>query len=495
MTFITEDFLLQTEIARRLYHNYAEAVPILDFHSHLSPQDIAENRRFQNLTEIWLEGDHYKWRAMRAEGVAEQYCTGNAAPYEKFLAWARTVPRTLRNPLYHWTHLELVRHFGIEELLDESTADRIWRRANEVLASDEMRAQEIFKKFGVIAVCTTDDPTDSLEHHDSIRKIGNGPPVLPTFRPDAALRVADPAKFNQWTNKLSASSDVHIATLTDFLDALRKRHDFFHERGCRMSDHGLNHCYAEPCRESEAAGLFDKIRSGKCLNAEESTKATSYMMLFFGQLDAQKGWVKQLHLGARRNVNTRALREIGPDAGFDAMGDWPQGAPLAAYLDLLDRENSLPRMILFNMNPADNYLFATIAGSFPQEGVRGKVQFGSGWWFLDQKEGIEWQLNALSNCGLLSNFAGMVTDSRSFMSFPRHEYFRRILCNLLGNEIEAGLLPQDEEMIGGMIENICLENAMHYLNLPIRGLDLKPVPDVARPRARARSKSRTRLLK
>ena len=470
MTFITEDFLLQTETARCLYHNYAETVPILDFHSHLAPQDIAENRRFQNLTEIWLEGDHYKWRAMRSDGVAEKYCSGDATPDEKFLAWARTVPRTLRNPLYHWTHLELVRHFGIEDLLDETTAPQIWRRANELLAGHELGAQEILKKFGVVAVCTTDDPTDSLEFHDRIRKAGDGPQVLPTFRPDAALRVADPAKYNEWTNKLGRSSNVDIATLTDFLDALRKRHDFFHERGCRMSDHGLNHCYSEPCAEHEAGQLFGKLRSGAPLNPEESMKFASYMMLFFGQLDAQKGWVKQLHLGAQRNANTRALREIGRDAGFDAIGDWPQGAPLIAYLDLLDQENSLPKMILFNVNPADNYAFATIAGSFPQERVRSKVQFGTSWWFLDQKEGIEWQLNALSNCGLLSNFVGMVTDSRSFMSFPRHEYFRRILCNLLGNEVEAGLLPHDEEMIGGMIKDICLENAMRYLNLPISHL-------------------------
>jgi glucuronate isomerase len=475
MTFIRQDFLLQSETARCLYHKYAEAVPILDFHCHLSPQDIAENRRFQNLTEVWLDGDHYKWRAMRADGVAEKYCSGDATPYEKFAAWARTVPRTLRNPLYHWTHLELVRHFGIEELLDETTAGQIWHRANELLASDEMRAQEILKKFRVVGLCTTDDPTDSLECHKRIRETGNGPRVLPTFRPDSAIRVADPARFNEWTNKLSRSSNVEVARLADFLDALRKRHDYFHQHGCRLSDHGLNHCYAEPCAEREAGRLFDMLRSGIGLNSEESAKFTSYMMLFFGRLDAQKGWVKQLHLGAQRNGNTRALREIGPDAGFDSIGDWRQGALLIAYLDLLDRENSLPRMILFNMNPADNYVFATIAGSFPQERVRGKVQFGSSWWFLDQEEGIEWQLNALSHCGLLSNFVGMVTDSRSFMSFPRHEYFRRIVCNLLGNEVEAGLLPDNEEMIGAMIRSICLDNAIRYFDLPLTDPERKPV--------------------
>lgn len=495
MAFITEDFLLQSETARRLYHDYAEAIPILDFHSHLSPQDIAENRRFQNLTEIWLDGDHYKWRAMRADGVAEKYCTGNATPHEKFLAWARTVPRTLRNPLYHWTHLELTRYFGIDESLDETTAEQIWRRANEVLANDQMRAQEILKKFRVVALCTTDDPTDSLEHHDRIRNIGNGPPVFPTFRPDGALRIADPAQFNAWMDKLSASSNVDIATLTDFLSALQKRHDFFHERGCRMSDHGLNHCYAEPCIESEAAQLFDKLRSSTRLDSGQSTKFASFMMLFFGRLDAHRGWAKQLHLGAQRNANTRAFKKIGPDAGFDAIGDWRQGARLIGYLDLLDRENSLPKMILFNVNPAENYMLATIAASFPEERVRSKVQLGSGWWFLDQKEGIEWQLNALSNCGLLANFVGMVTDSRSFLSFPRHEYFRRILCNLLGNEIQAGLLPHDEKMIGGMIKDICLENAVHYLNLPISNVGPKPMPESAKPEARVKPKSRTRVLK
>jgi glucuronate isomerase len=471
MTFITDDFLLQNETARHLYRRYAEPSPILDFHSHLSPVDIAQNRRFRNLAEIWLEGDHYKWRAMRADGVAEKYCSGEAPPYEKFLAWARTVPHTLRNPLYHWTHLELARYFGIHDLLDETTAREIWNRTNDLLASDEMRVQEILKRFRVTALCTTDDPVDSLEWHDRIRKLGTAPPVFPTFRPDWALRTAEPAPFNQWIDRLSESSNTEIVKLPDFLNALRKRHDYFHSHGCRMSDHGLNHSYAEPCGDQKAAAIFDEVRSGKSVTPEQVGRFAGYLMLFFGRLDTEKGWVKQLHLGAMRNTNTRGLKNLGRDTGFDSIGDWRQGQLLCASLDLLDRENSLPKMILYNVNPADNYLFATIAGNFTQENIRGKVQFGSGWWFLDQKEGIESQLNALSNCGLLSNFVGMVTDSRSFMSFPRHEYFRRILCNLLGSEIEAGLLPYDENLVGGMIQNICMNNAARFLEFPIPPAD------------------------
>lgn len=465
MTFVSENFLLRTKTAQRLYHAYAHDVPICDFHNHLPSKDIAEDRRFRDLAEIWLEGDHYKWRAMRADGVAEKYCTGDAAPYEKFAAWARTVPHTLRNPLYHWTHLELVRYFGIHDLLDETMAADTWARANEILQTPQLTAQGILQKFRVEMLCTTDDPAETLEHHDAIAKSSFAIRVLPTFRPDGALHVSDAAAFNQWTDKLGAASNKHIASLADFEEALHKRHDDFHQRGCRLSDHGLNHCYAEECTEREAAAMFSKLRSGVALNSEEAAKFASYLLLFFGRLDAKQGWTKQLHLGARRNVNTRITQKLGRDSGFDLIGDWPQLAPLAAYLDRLDRENALPKMIVYNLNPADNYGFATMAGNFCDENVRSKVQFGSAWWFLDQKEGIEWQLNALSNCGLLANFVGMVTDSRSFMSFPRHEYFRRILCNLLGNEIEAGLLPKDEDLTGRMVRNICFDNAVRFLGL------------------------------
>jgi len=476
MSFVSDTFLLQTETARRLYRTFAADAPILDFHNHLSPRDIAENRRFRNLTEIWLEGDHYKWRAMRARGVPEEYCSGSASPYEKFLAWARTAPHTLRNPLYHWSHLELLRYFGISELLNESTAPAIWKRANEALSSEDLTAQGILRKFNVVAACTTDDPTDSLEHHVRIRESALQTMVFPAFRPDAAFRTAEPASFGDWTDRLGACANIDIVRLCDFLDALRKRHDVFHEHGCRISDHGLNYCYSEPCGEGEAAETFTKVRSGHGLDSEESAKFAGYMLLFFGQLDAARGWTKQLHLGAYRNSNTRMRETLGPDAGYDSVGDWPQARHLATYFDRLEHENSLPKIIVYNANPADNYLFATLAGSFQQEGIRGKIQFGSGWWFLDQKEGIEWQLNALSNCGLLSGFVGMTSDSRSFLSFPRHEYFRRILCNLLGGEIEAGLIPNDERLVGEMVKDICFANAASFFCLPLdaRGSE-KPV--------------------
>jgi glucuronate isomerase len=465
MAFISEDFLLQNKTARHLYHTYARPIPILDFHSHLPPADIANNKRFKSLTEIWLDGDHYKWRAMRSSGFAEKYCSGDAPEFEKFVAWAQTVPRTLRNPLYHWTHLEMIRYFGIHKLLDASTAAEIWDGANALLSHDELTAQGILRKFRVAALCTTDDPTSSLEAHRKIRNSGVKTLVFPTFRPDAALRMDDPARFNDWINRLGSVANVEISRLSDFLDALAKRHDFFHAQGCRLSDHGLNQCYAEPYADHAAAEAFKRLRSGASLAHGEISGLAGHLMIFFGHLDACKNWTKQLHLGAYRNASSRMLAQVGRDSGFDSIGDWPQAAALAAYCDQLDRDNSLPKMIVFNSNPADNYLFATMTGNYPQEGVIGKVQFGSSWWFLDQKEGIEWQLNAFSNCGLLSNFLGMVTDSRSFMSFPRHEYFRRILCNMLGSEIEAGLLPEDEALMARLIRDICAGNAARLLGL------------------------------
>jgi len=465
MAFITEDFLLQSKTAQHLYHTYAQHIPILDFHSHLSPTEIADNAPFKTLTDIWLEGDHYKWRAMRANGFAEKYCSGDAGAYEKFEAWARTVPRTLRNPLYHWTHLELSRYFGIDRLLDEFSSADIWKSANALLSREQMTPQGILRKFSVVALCTTNDPTDSLVAHRKIREFGLTTQMFPTFRPDAALRMDDPAQFNAWVDRLAAVANLEISRLPVFLDALQRRHDFFHENGCRLSDHGLNHCYPQPCADREAQALFDKLRSGSALDSSETAGLAGYLMIFFGHLDARKGWTKQLHLGAYRNANTRMLQQVGGNTGFDSIGDWPQVESLAAYCDRLDRDGALPRMIIYNVNPVDNYALATMAGNYSQEGLRGKVQFGAGWWFLDQQEGIEWQLNALSNCGLLSNFVGMITDSRSFMSFPRHEYFRRILCNILGNEIEAGSLPDDEPMMARLIKDICLENAVRFLGL------------------------------
>jgi glucuronate isomerase len=468
MSFIGPNFLLQTDAARQLYSAYAQPQPILDFHTHLSAQDIADDRRFNDLYDIWIEGDHYKWRAMRANGVAERFCTGNASAYEKYLAWAATVPHTLRNPLYHWTHLELARYFEIDKLLDEKTAPQIWSEANSKIKSDPtFTTQGILRKFGVRALCTTDDPTSDLSAHKKIAASGFATRVYPTFRPDKALAVQDAASFNAWVQQLMAAANHDIATLDDFLSALRQRHEYFHQHGCRLSDHGLERCYSSPCSAKEASSVFDKVRSGTAASHNDHEAFAAFLMVYFGQLDAEKGWTKQMHLGALRNPNPRALKTLGPDTGFDCMGDFSQARDLAAYLGRLESEKALPKIILYNLNPADNYLFSTLIGSFQDGSVPGKLQLGSGWWFLDQKEGMEWQLNALSNTGLLSRFVGMVTDSRSFMSFPRHEYFRRVLCNLLGADMEQGLIPDRGELIGSMVENICFNNARNLLGLEL----------------------------
>jgi glucuronate isomerase len=468
MAFLHENFLLNSPAAERLYHRFAEPEPILDYHNHLPPKDLAENRRFHNLTEIWLEGDHYKWRAMRANGVPERLCTGDADPYHKFVEWARTVPHTLRNPLYHWTHLELKRYFDIDELLDENTARQIWDRANEMLASSELSVHGILRKFRVAALCTTDDPVDDLGWHRKIADSGLETTVLPAYRPDKALNVHLPQQFNAWTNALGAAANVEIGGFQSFLDALRKRHDFFHSMGARVSDHGLNFVPRVDGTEAEASVVFDRARTGIAAAFEEQQKFAGVLMLFFGRLDAGKGWTKQLHLGARRNNNARLFTQIGPDTGFDSIGDWPQVDAVGNYLNALDRDNALPKMILYCLNPADNYAFATMIGNFMDGSIAGKVQLGSGWWFLDQKEAMQWQMNALSNCGLLSRFVGMLTDSRSFMSFPRHEYFRRVLCDLIGNDIQRGEIPDSDELVGPMIRNICYGNAERFLGLPVR---------------------------
>ncbi|HEX6821155.1 MAG TPA: glucuronate isomerase [Candidatus Sulfotelmatobacter sp.] len=463
MPFLDDNFLLSNETARRLYHEYAQTQPILDYHCHLPAKDIAENRRFGNLFEIWLEGDHYKWRAMRANGIPEKYITGDASPYDKFLAWARTVPYTVRNPLYQWTHLELRRYFDIDELLDESTAPEIWKQANEVLA--DLGTHGILEKFRVQVVCTTDDPTDNLQFHRASGKSNLKTRVFPAFRPDKALAIGTPG-FESWIQELGKTANVDIRNLNGFLDALRKRHDEFHALGCRLSDHGLDSCFATPSSQNECAAIFDKARIAQSISEEQRTKFISFMMLFFAQLDSEKGWTKQLHLGALRNVNSAARERIGPDTGYDTVGDFAQIRPLAAYLDLLARENALPRMILYNVNPADTFSFATLTGCYQEGDQAGKIQYGSAWWFLDQKEGITAQINALSNVGLLSRFIGMVTDSRSFMSYPRHEYFRRVLCDLVGRDVAGGELPQDEAVLRRLIEDICYRNAQAYLHLP-----------------------------
>jgi glucuronate isomerase len=469
LAFLDENFLLDSKAAQRLYEDHAAPQPIFDYHCHLSPRQIAENRQFNNLFDIWLDGDHYKWRAMRSNGVSERFCTGDTPPYEKFQAWARTVPYTLRNPLYHWTHLELQRYFGIPELLNEKSAPQIWDRANSIL-QDGLDVHAILQKFHVHTIGTTDDPADSLEYHEQIAASPLPTRVLPTFRPDAALRVDQPTAFNAWINRLEIAANTRIDSLASLLDAIEKRMHDFHAIGCRLSDHGLDICFAEPCTDSQAAAIFSDAKSGKAATAEDHRRFASYILHFLGTHYAQLGWTMQLHLGALRNVNSRAKEIHGPDMGFDTMGGTLQLTALANFLDALEREDSLPRTIVYNSNPMENYPFATIIGSFSAEGIPAKVQFGSGWWFLDQKEGIEWQLNALSNVGLLARFVGMVTDSRSFMSYPRHEYFRRVLCNLLGSEMERGLLPNDDALIGNMVSNICFGNAERYFDLPAKSI-------------------------
>ena len=467
MTFIHDDFLLQTDKARYLYHEFAAAEPILDYHTHLPPIDIAGNRRFGNLAEIWLEGDHYKWRAMRANGVAERLCTGDAPPKEKFLAWASTVPHTLRNPLYHWTHLELKRYFGIDELLSEQTASQIWEHANQQLQGDDFTTLAILKKFDVRAVCTTDDPTDDLKEHRDIAKSDLYTKVYPTFRPDAALQIDQPKTFQNWLGKLRSSADVDVNSFDGLLKALKRRHDYFHDLGCRLSDHGLESCFAEQCSDATASAIFADALSGKKISPDCHAQYASCLMLHFGRWDAERGWTKQMHLGALRNNNSRLMQELGRDVGCDSIGDWPQAEKLSKYLSRLDSENALSKTILYNLNPADNYVFATMVGNFQSSDVAGKIQMGSGWWFLDQWEAMQWQLNALSNQGLLSKFVGMLTDSRSFMSFPRHEYFRRCLCDLLGTDVERGALPDDDGLLGPMIRNICFGNVRDFLGLAL----------------------------
>lgn len=465
MPLITDDFLLESAAARRLYHEHAASQPILDYHCHLDPAEIAADAPFADLFAVWLAGDHYKWRAMRANGVPERYCTGDASPYEKFSAWAATVPRCLRNPLYHWTHLELQRIFGINELLSPSTADSIWKRANAVIAKRGLSPRKLFAQFRVRAVCTTDDPAVELVHHPALA--GSRTRVYPTFRPDQALGVDQPAAWNAWLERLGATAQTSIDTLADLLAALAARHAAFHALGGRLSDHGLEHAYAEACTPEQAAAIFARARQGQAATAPEHAQFASFLMLHFGRLDAEKGWTKQLHLGARRNTNTRMRAALGPDTGFDSIGDWPQVGPLLRYWDQLEQEGKLPQSIVYNLNPADNAALATAIGNFQDGSVPGKMQWGAAWWFLDQIDGMTAQLNTLSNMGLLSRFVGMLTDSRSFLSYPRHEYFRRILCNVLGGEMERGLLPGDFDLVGGLVEDVCFNNARDYLGLEL----------------------------
>jgi glucuronate isomerase len=463
-TFLNEDFLLGNPTAVRLYHEYAREMPVIDYHCHLPPLPIALDSRFENLTQAWLYGDHYKWRAMRTHGIDERFCTGDATDWEKFEQWSATVPYTLRNPLYHWTHLELQRYFGVKDLLDPASARSIYDHCSERLNSPEYSVRGLLSKMKVEIVCTTDDPVDTLEHHAKLRAGGGSIRMYPAFRPDNAMNVSDPARFNVYLRQLESVSDIAISSFNDFLFALQSRHDYFAAMGCSVSDHGLDEIYADVFTGSEIDAIFGKIRSGKQLLQVEQRKFKSAMLTHFAEWDWEKGWVQQYHLGALRNNNTRMMRKLGPDTGWDSIGDAPQARPLAAFLDKLDQENRLARTILYNLNPADNELMATMAGNFNDGSIAGKIQFGSAWWFLDQKEGMTRQINALSNMGLLSHFVGMLTDSRSFLSYPRHEYFRRILCNLLGEEVEKGELPADIPWIGKLVQDICYYNAKQYFN-------------------------------
>ncbi len=459
-----KDFLLQTDVAKELYHNHAAKMPIFDYHCHINPQEIAEDKKYDNITQLWLYGDHYKWRGMRTNGVAEKYCTGNASDWEKFEKWAETVPHTLRNPLFHWTHLELKKFFGIDKVLSPATAKEIWEECNAKLQTPEYSCRGIIQKANVHTICTTDDPVDSLEYHRAIKADGFETAVLPAWRPDRAMAVENATSYNAYLSELEEAANLNINSFGDLMDALDDRHEFFHQNGCRLSDHGVETVLAEDYTEAEIEKIFIKVRKGGTLTKEEVVKFQSCMLYEFGIMDHSRGWTQQFHIGALRNNNTRLFNKIGADVGVDSIGDFDIARPLSRLLDRLDMENKLSKTILYNLNPRDNELIATMIGNFQDGSVPGKMQYGSGWWFLDQKDGMEKQMQALSSLGLLSRFVGMLTDSRSYLSYTRHEYFRRTLCNLLGNDVENGEIPYDVELLGSMVENICFNNAKAYFN-------------------------------
>ena len=460
-----KNFLLHGKRATELFEKYAENQPIIDYHCHLNPKDIAEDRRFENLTQAWLAGDHYKWRAMRSNGIDERFCTGNAGDRQKFGKWAETVPYTLRNPLYHWTHLELQRYFGITRLLNPQTASEIYEQASSMLNSGELSVRNMLRKMNVEVVCTTDDPVDSLEYHQKIKADDFVVRVVPAWRPDRALAVENAAAFNEYLGRLSQAANVEISDFNDLLDALQVRHDYFHSNGCRVSDHGLDRYYVKDNQKGEVSSIFNKNRRGMELDLHDVKKFKSAMLRHLAVMDHEKNWVQQFHVGAMRNNNTLMHQMTGPDTGFDSIGDLRVAESMAQFLDRLNRDGKLAKTILYNLNPADNEVYATMIGNFQDGSYPGKIQWGAAWWFLDQKTGIETHLNALSSLGLLSRFVGMLTDSRSFLSFPRHEYFRRILCNLLGNEMENGELPDDIDLVGKMVADISYTNTRNYFNL------------------------------
>ena len=470
-TFIHDDFLLQSKPACSLYHDYAAKMPIIDYHCHLSPQQVAQDQRWQNLAQVWLGGDHYKWRALRSNGVDERFITGDATDREKFQKFSETMPYLLRNPLYDWSHLELARYFGITELLTPGTASAVWDQVNAQLAAPGCSARGFMSRSDVRLVCTTDDPTDSLEHHARVAAEPFGIQMLPTWRPDKALAIDRAEFWNGWLDKLAAAAGCEVRTFDDLLSALQKRHDFFASLGCRLSDYGLETIYAEPYTDAQIRQVFTKVRGGGTAAPDEVAQFRSAMLFECGRMDAAANWTWQVHYNALRNNNTRMFQQLGPDTGFDSIGDWPVAQAMSRLFDRLDQIDALPRTILYTLNPRDNEVLGTMLGNFQRGPIAGKMQLGSGWWFNDQKDGMLRQLETLSQLGLLSRFVGMLTDSRSFLSYPRHEYFRRILCNLLGNDIATGQIPNDLPWIGGIVQDICYRNAVRYFgfDLPAEG--------------------------
>ena len=462
--FLDENFLLQTKTAQHLYHDFAKEMPIIDYHCHLPPDQIAEDTMFENISRLWLNGDHYKWRAMRTNGINEAYCTGDKSDSEKFQKWAETVPYTLRNPLYHWTHLELQRYFDIHDILSGDNAMDIYTNCTQQLQSPQFSVRNLLRKMNVVNVCTTDDPIDSLEHHQKLKRDNFEIKVLPAFRPDKAMNAEDPQELTKYISKLEEVSGISVSSYDDYLKALKSRHDYFAENGCSVSDHGLENIFAEDYSDQEIRNIFNSLRNGKTVTTAEILKFKSALLFEFALWDHEKGWVQQYHLGALRSNNTRKLKELGPDTGWDSIGDFSQARSLSKFLNKLDQGDHLAKTIIYNLNPADNELIASMIGNFNDGSVAGKIQFGSAWWFLDQKDGMIKQLDTLSNMGLLSRFVGMITDSRSFLSYPRHEYFRRILCNLIGDDVENGELPADMKWLGQTVQDISYNNAKTYFN-------------------------------
>lgn len=463
-TFLSEDFLLKNDFAKILYHDYAKHLPIIDYHNHLPPAEIAQNRKFENISKIWLAGDHYKWRAMRTLGVNERFITGNASDLEKFEKWAYTLPYTMRNPLYHWSQMELSRYFGVEDLLTTTNSDEIFQKTSDILQEEDFRARGLLEQMNVEVVCTTDDPVDSLEHHTAYLSQNQKVGMYPAFRPDKSFAIENPEAYKSYLQKLGSAAGIEISSFNTLIEALAKRVDFFHSRGCRLSDHGLENLYYSTDSRLSADGILQKVLRGNIPNPEEIEYFKFKVLKKLCKLYHSKGWVQQFHLGALRNTNARMLTVLGPDTGFDSIGDFSQAMALSKFLNELDSTDQLSQTVIYNLNPRDNEVFATMIGNFNDGSIKGKVQFGSGWWYLDQKDGMEKQMNTLSNMGLISCFIGMLTDSRSFLSFPRHEYFRRILCNLFGQDVENGELPWDEKWLGKLVSDICYHNAKNYFN-------------------------------